>query len=681
MPPTLKDSSALPTASERPERSAETSSAREESSSQPVALEVPVTVNGARAVEGSDKREPFSETTNTVLVLANGAVIRLSASVAPGQLLFLTNQKTRKEVVCQVVKSKHYRSVSGYVELEFTEPVLGFWGMRFPGDRFRTQTSASLAAPTSESAPLVPGIPSKSAEPTSVSVADPRPATENALADLADAVQKFKTEIKADSRPLSKADLLAPAGPSIDGLKLEANRLQEQLSTLQFAEQKQGEGKPAVSVAPSSKRELGDAAAKIFDKVNEEPAPPKLESAPAKSGLSSSAHSVSKNTQMPATSSFDDEEVKIPAWLEPLARNAAIPAPPAEDASDEERHATETPESASAPKHVTAKNLNLTGKNAPAASKHAPVAPLFGNSLLSESTPELTKSRGSSKGIWMAIAAGLIAAAAIGTWYFRDSLVPAHSSSGSNTSPVSSARPASLPTAPPANSAALVTRSLTVATPETSSSVTKTNSAGAVSQAPASSAAQGKMQAAAITERIPKSGSSSDVIKAPAISAESVEPEIKKASLGAVRLAKPKVGRSASVQANGEMEPALESSSGAPSGGENSLGANFAANSTQPAAPVAPTLIGGDVKPARIISSVAPVYPTLAKTQHVAGDVRIDALIDATGRVTTMKVVSGPSLLHQAAMDALRQWKYQAAMLDGKPVPMHLTVTIQFRLQ
>ena len=672
MPPTLKDNSSLPTSPERPEASAEISSASEEnSSSKPVALEVPVTVNGARAVEGSDKREPFSETTNTVLVLANGAVIRLSASVAPGQLLFLTNEKTRKEVVCQVVKSKHYRSVSGYVELEFTEPVLGFWGMRFPGDRFRAQTSASLVVPKSESAPLAPGIPSKSAEPTSVSVA--RPATENAPADLADAVQKFKTEIKADSRPLSKADLLAPAGPSIDGLKLEANRLQEQLSALQFAEQKQGEAKAAVSVAPPSKRELGDAAARIFDKVNEEPAAAKLESAPANSGLSSSAHRAPKNTQVPATSSFDDEEVKIPAWLEPLARNAAIPAPPAEEgASYEEWQATETPESASGSKHVTA-------KNATTASKQAPVAPLFGNSLLSESTPELTKPRGSSKGIWMAIAAGLIAAAATGAWYFRDSLAPAHSASGSNTSSVSSARPASLPTAPPVNSAALVTPSVTVATPEMSSAVTKTNSAGAVS--PASSAAQGKMQAAAITERIPKSGSSNDVIKAPAISAESVEPEIKKASLGAVRLAKPKVGRSASVQANGEMEPALESSSGAPSGGENSLGANFAANSTQPAAPAAPMQIGGDVKPARIISSVAPVYPALAKTQHVAGDVRVDALIDATGRVTTMKVVSGPSLLHQAAMDALRQWKYQAAMLDGKPVPMHLTVTIQFRLQ
>src|SRR5713101_7641677 len=115
---------------------------------QPVALEVPVTVNGARAVDGSDKREPFSEATKTVLVFGNGAVIRLASPVAAGQLLFLTNEKTKKEVVCQVVKSKNYRSVSGYVELEFTEPVVGFWGMRFPGDRITPQPSTSSPSMT-----------------------------------------------------------------------------------------------------------------------------------------------------------------------------------------------------------------------------------------------------------------------------------------------------------------------------------------------------------------------------------------------------------------------------------------------------------------------------------------------------------------------------------------------------
>src|ERR1700736_987650 len=116
------------------------------SRTQPVALEVPVTVNGARAVSGGDKREPFSESTKTVLIFGHGAVLRLSSAVAPGQLLFLTNEKTKKEVVCQVVNSKNYSGMSGYVELEFTEPVSGFWGMRFPA---ATQHHSSEAAPAS----------------------------------------------------------------------------------------------------------------------------------------------------------------------------------------------------------------------------------------------------------------------------------------------------------------------------------------------------------------------------------------------------------------------------------------------------------------------------------------------------------------------------------------------------
>jgi protein TonB len=188
------------------------------------------------------------------------------------------------------------------------------------------------------------------------------------------------------------------------------------------------------------------------------------------------------------------------------------------------------------------------------------------------------------------------------------------------------------------------------------------------------------MQSAAITERVPKSSSVPDAFPAES-SAEIVESEIKKPSLGKVRLKKPKIGHSATLPTTGVLEPSLEESSEALATGENPLGENFAASSRQPAAPAATVPIGGDVKPARMISSVPPTYPLLAKTQHVAGDVRVDALIDASGRVTTMKIISGPSLLHQAARDSLRQWKYQPATLDGKPVPMHLTVTIQFRLQ
>ncbi len=688
MPPMLKDTSALPTSPEKPDSSRGISSANgETSSSQPVALEVRVTVNGTRAVEGSEKREPFSEATSTVLVLANGAVIRLSVSVEPGQPLFLTNEKTRKEVVCQVVKSKNYRSVSGYVELEFTEPVLGFWGLRFPGERHTTQAATSLPdARKPDPATVSAEIPPTGAEAKPAPFVDASP-VENITPNLADAVHEFKTEIKGDSRPESKADLLTPPEPSIDGLKLEANRLQEQLSALLFAERKQSEAKPAVSAPTPSKQELGHAVTKTLGMANEEPAAAKPETRAAKSDLSPSIQTAPKNTRPPVTSSFDDEEVKIPAWLEPLARNASITAPPVDEGVSDstpqvvERKAPEAVKSAPPLKQATA-----TVKNTTAKPRHTPAAPLFGNSFLSESTPAPARSRGSSKGIWMAIAAGLIVAAASGGWYFRDSLaalVPAHSTSESNAS-AASAAPASHPAAPPVNSAALETPSLPpVGTPDTSSSVTKAKSGSALTEtsAPVSSPAQGKIQPAAITERIPKSSLSNDVINAPANSAELVEPEIKKPSLGKVRLAKPKVDRSAKLQANAEMEPTLEGSNTPLSTGENSLGANFAESSNQPAAPAAPVQVGGDVKPARLISSAAPVYPALAKTQHVSGDVRVDALIDATGRVTTMKVVSGPSLLHQAAMDALRQWKYQAATLDGKPVAMHLTVTIQFRLQ
>src|SRR5580700_5895039 len=147
MAPTSKDTEVLTAAPDTDDavrrRSEDTATG---SKPQPVALEVPVTVNGARTVEGTDKREPFSETTKTVLVLGNGAVIRLASPVSAGQLLFLTNEKTKKEVVCQVIKSKNYKSVSGYVELEFTESVVGFWGMRFPSDRIGTSAPASLPA-------------------------------------------------------------------------------------------------------------------------------------------------------------------------------------------------------------------------------------------------------------------------------------------------------------------------------------------------------------------------------------------------------------------------------------------------------------------------------------------------------------------------------------------------------
>jgi protein TonB len=94
-----------------------------------------------------------------------------------------------------------------------------------------------------------------------------------------------------------------------------------------------------------------------------------------------------------------------------------------------------------------------------------------------------------------------------------------------------------------------------------------------------------------------------------------------------------------------------------------------------------PLPVGGQVQEARLIKSVPPAYPVLARANHVTGDVTLDALIDATGKVTDVKVVSGPTLLRGAAMDAVRLWKYEPARLDGQPASTHLSVTVKFHSQ
>ncbi|GAC1624796.1 MAG: hypothetical protein PVS2B2_15170 [Candidatus Acidiferrum sp.] len=101
------------------------------SASQPVAHEAHVIASGARPAAASGQRELFTEATTTVLVSENGAVIHLAAAVVPGQLLFLINQDSRREVVAQVLRKRYFRPTNCYVELQFTEPAPGFWGLDF----------------------------------------------------------------------------------------------------------------------------------------------------------------------------------------------------------------------------------------------------------------------------------------------------------------------------------------------------------------------------------------------------------------------------------------------------------------------------------------------------------------------------------------------------------------------
>jgi TonB family protein len=96
-----------------------------------IAREVPVKVTGAKAGIASEERDLFAESATTVLVFEKGGVIRLLAAVTPGQLLFLSNEESKREVVTQVIRKRAYRPMECYVELEFIEPAPGFWGTEF----------------------------------------------------------------------------------------------------------------------------------------------------------------------------------------------------------------------------------------------------------------------------------------------------------------------------------------------------------------------------------------------------------------------------------------------------------------------------------------------------------------------------------------------------------------------
>jgi protein TonB len=97
-----------------------------------------------------------------------------------------------------------------------------------------------------------------------------------------------------------------------------------------------------------------------------------------------------------------------------------------------------------------------------------------------------------------------------------------------------------------------------------------------------------------------------------------------------------------------------------------------------------------DVKPKRLrISSsvaeklktqdVSPTYPEEAKENHIQGDVMLQATIDTEGKVAELKVVTGHPILADAAVKAVKQWRYRPYILDGQPVSVDTTVRIQFR--
>ncbi|MFY9676866.1 MAG: TonB family protein [Terriglobales bacterium] len=82
-----------------------------------------------------------------------------------------------------------------------------------------------------------------------------------------------------------------------------------------------------------------------------------------------------------------------------------------------------------------------------------------------------------------------------------------------------------------------------------------------------------------------------------------------------------------------------------------------------------------------LIKQVQPRYPANALATHTEGAVQIEATIDKEGNVVNPKVLSGPSMLTAAALEAVRQWRYKPYYLDGQPVAIQTQITIRFKAQ
>ena len=93
-----------------------------------------------------------------------------------------------------------------------------------------------------------------------------------------------------------------------------------------------------------------------------------------------------------------------------------------------------------------------------------------------------------------------------------------------------------------------------------------------------------------------------------------------------------------------------------------------------------PVRISSGIKPPARIKDVAPVYPEIARRARVQGVVILEAIIGVDGRVEQARVLRSVPLLDQAAVNAVQSWEYTPTLLDGRPVPIIMTVTVNFRL-
>ncbi len=136
-----------------------------------------------------------------------------------------------------------------------------------------------------------------------------------------------------------------------------------------------------------------------------------------------------------------------------------------------------------------------------------------------------------------------------------------------------------------------------------------------------------------------------------------------------------------------EDTPAPSTSMGVPGGVAGGvpggvMGSVLSAMNTPPPKVAAPQKIrvSSGVATGLLINKVTPQYPPIARAARISGSVQLQATISKNGAIENLKVISGHPMLIQAALDAVRQWRYKPYMLNGEPVEVETSVTVNFNM-
>ena len=564
----------------------------------PVALEVLVNVTGANAGAEDGARHLFSEETSTVLVFKDGAVIRLAAPVAVGQLLFLTNKKSNQEVVCQVLKKKSFKANSSYVELVFTEERTDYWGVAFPEGAKSTPEFIVQEQVQAEET---------TAEPTETPV-EPRSAED------------------------------------VDALKQEVEALREQLALLEKRNVEEAAAKAmaeAQAAREAAAREMATReASKAMDALEAQSGHGSHEDAHVASNGSSrersheSSHGNSHAEEekpallMPNATKDADEVARavvgmsLPVWkLEKTPEEQLLEEEAASGVKREPEPVTADVPAEDAAEELLPKpslDFSQTPKKGKAKGKAAGARVI----------PPAAKSGKMSTARVMALSAMLGLALAGGAWYGKWwELLPMGKSAAS-------ARPSAVKKPSPAkNAPAGVTG----------------KPAGAGNGAADASGAGGA--GAAATVNAAKDSAAGD--------AADVE------------------------DANDAARPGESEFSA----GERRVAARERAAARKEAAKAAeqPKSAAADVVPAdaplvaaKLLKGTNPVYPPDAMRSYITGDVKAEVVVNASGHVTDVKVISGPKALREAAVAALKQYEYAPATQGGKTVEGKAVEVVKF---